>query len=135
MCLSRQVENNKAPITVGYQLKEKVCSGTYQSPLFGNGEFQRQGEWLDSNNYSTTIGLKFGGEVRYYISGFHVFHRLIDARFWKASCEVICKVACKNEVARGEQVISQCNFAIEYKPDYYAPISVFRYIKILREVN
>jgi len=137
MCLEKITPTNKAPITVGYQVKGIDLAGAPYSRMAGNPRPQPIGEWLDAADYGNSQSIHCDDFISIYQAGFHVFHRKKDALEWTSmplgKCSVpnyhLFKVACRDRVAHGTQRVAASEAYIK------AEISIFSSIKILREVT
>lgn len=128
MCLARLTPTTKAPIVVGYQTKLKSSSNIgYYSPIVTTG-IQLVGVWKDATDRAPSGYLSSGRceeSTDQYLAGFHVFHKLADARSWKGKHEIVCKVACRGFIEHGVQ---------RFTGNRLAEVSIFEQIKIIKEV-
>jgi len=133
MCLRRA--KVKPILLTGYVVRNSARSITgrrladYHSITCGNFLPQKLGEWLDEGEYryrhiEDDEGIVYQGSTQRYPRGWHVFHRLADARMYSRNTHgrVVLKVAVREHLVSGMQEYSNM------------PVSVFRKIKLLREV-
>lgn len=106
MCLHKIVRHYRSNTKVyeGYKIFNVYISSKYIYPEFYNNNRQlvpiSVGEWLTATQRSVFID-KYEG---IYKSGFHIFHKLEDAKAWKSALgQCIYKVEYKNRRIKGIQ--------------------------------
>ena len=139
MCLASLADFS--PCRKGYQVKTKR-DGNYYSVYFGIDISQKRDEWIDADevsplsNYILTVDSETLG-YRRYISGFHVFHRKVDAvKYLSADKWLDSRKCCVVKVAvRQPLVTGYQRFEIDKGHPSSAKVTVAKKIKILEEVK
>jgi len=129
MCLDTAYRQESSPIVVGYHVRIKSAGNRYCPAHFRVYGSIGIGVWSQAVQCPT---LSTYGDT--YTTGFHVFHKLADARQYArrrlsySNRKVIVKVACKDCICTGSQTITD----IAYQ--HHSQVSVFEQIKIIKEV-